>query len=143
MPNLVHAIQTLLEEVEAASIETTRIELPIESVHADHVVPWMAKQAVFPKFYWQSRDTTEETVALGQARTFSDINPAYSVLSSNQRIWGGYAFPRSSKHDACLSSYFFLPQIELLSVVINGLSQPIFWKIRTHCAEQSIDLALT
>ncbi len=114
MPNLVHAIQTLLEEVEAASIETTRIELPIESVHADHVVPWMAKQAVFPKFYWQSRDTTEETVALGQARTFSDINPAYSVLSSNQRIWGGYAFPRSSKHDACLSSYFFLPQIELL-----------------------------
>lgn len=114
MPNLVHAIEKLLEEVEAAPSETTRIEIPVDPVQGDHVVPWMAKQPIFPKFYWQSRDTTEETVALGQARTFSDINPAYSVLSCNQRIWGGYAFPRASKRGGCLSSYFFLPQIELL-----------------------------
>lgn len=89
MPDLVHAIKALLEAINAASSDETRVEIPIESFNADHVVPWMAKQAIFPKFYWQSRDTTEETVALGQVRTFSDINPAYSVLSRNQRIWGG------------------------------------------------------
>lgn len=114
MSHLVHAIEKLIQEVEAAPSEKTRIEVPLDGMESDLVLPWMANQAVFPKFYWQSRDTTEEVVALGKVRTFNEINPAYSVLSSGQRIWGGYAFPYDAPKDRCLNSYFFLPQIELI-----------------------------
>ena len=114
MSHLVHAIKKLIQAVEVATSEQTRISVPIEQMEPDCAVPWMANQALFPKFYWQSRDTTEEVVALGKVRTFNEINPAYSVLSSGQRIWGGYAFPYETPKDHCLNSFFFLPQIELI-----------------------------
>ncbi|CAM4033855.1 isochorismate synthase [Vibrio neonatus] len=109
-----HAIKQLAHHVETAPIDACRIEVPVEDVCIDSVLPWMESQPIFPKFYWQSRDTTEEVIALGQARTFNEINPAYSMLNQNQRIWGGYAFPYKNNKGRCLKSFFFLPHIELL-----------------------------
>ncbi|MEZ9354740.1 isochorismate synthase MenF [Vibrio breoganii] len=114
MSHLANAIKQLAQQVESAPRDVCRVEVAIEELCADSVLPWMENQSLFPKFYWQSRDTTEEVVALGQARTFNEINPAYSVLNQDQRIWGGYAFPYKENKGRCLSSFFFLPHIELV-----------------------------
>ncbi|GAD80328.1 isochorismate synthase [Vibrio ezurae] len=114
MSHFANAIQQLAQHIESAPIDACRIEVPVEEVCTDSVLPWMENQPLFPKFYWQSRDTTEEVVALGQARTFNEINPAYSMLNHKQRIWGGYAFPYKDNKGRCLSSFFFLPHIELV-----------------------------
>ncbi|OBT16035.1 isochorismate synthase [Vibrio sp. UCD-FRSSP16_10] len=114
MSHLENAIKQLTQQVDSASIDACRVEVAVEIMNHDSVLPWMANQPIFPKFYWQSRDTTEEVVALGQVRTFDEINPAYSVLSQDQRIWGGYAFPYKENKGRCLNSFFFLPSIELI-----------------------------
>ncbi len=75
-------------------------------------VDWLEAQPHFPKFYWQSRDTREEVVALGKVHTFSDPAPAYTILAKGQRIWGGKAFQRAQ--DTGDLSFFFLAQIELV-----------------------------
>ncbi|GEA51567.1 menaquinone-specific isochorismate synthase [Vibrio inusitatus NBRC 102082] len=114
MSHLANAIKQLAQQIESAPSDACRVEVAIEELCADSVLPWMGNQSLFPKFYWQSRDTTEEVVALGQARTFNEINPAYSVLNRGQRIWGGYAFPYKEIKGRCLNSFFFLPHIELV-----------------------------
>lgn len=78
-------------------------------------IEWLHAQPLFPKFYWQSRDTREEVVALGQIHTFSDPAPAYAILGDDQRIWGGRSFDgHTEKNRRCMESFFFLPQIELI-----------------------------
>ena len=63
-------------------------------------IDWLEAQPIFPKFYWQSRDTREEVVALGQLHTFVDPAPAYTILADDQRIWGGRSFD-GPKGDGC------------------------------------------
>ncbi len=46
---------------------------------------------------------------------FSEAAPAYTILSENQRVWGGRSFDgHSDKNRRCMSAFFFLPQVELI-----------------------------
>lgn len=79
------------------------------------LIDWLDAQPLFPKFYWQSRDTREEVVALGQLHSFVDPGSAYTILGEGQRVWGGRSFDgQHEKNRRCMTSFFFLPQIELI-----------------------------
>ncbi|GAK85022.1 menaquinone-specific isochorismate synthase [Vibrio ponticus] len=81
------AITELIERVKDAKDEVTRLVQVLEYKPDFAFIDWLQAQPLFPKFYWQSRDTREEVVALGQLRTFDNPAPAYAYLSGEQRIW--------------------------------------------------------
>jgi len=120
------AVTELIERVKDAKDEVTRLVQVLEYKPDFAFIDWLQAQPLFPKFYWQSRDTREEVVALGQLHTFTEPAPAYAFLSGEQRIWGGRSFDgQSAKNPHCPASFFFLPQIELIrhdqtwSLVVN------------------------
>ncbi|MBA5761806.1 isochorismate synthase [Vibrio sp. 404] len=120
------AVTELIERVKDAKGEATRLVQVLEYKPDFAFIDWLQAQPLFPKFYWQSRDTREEVVALGQLHTFTEPAPAYAFLSGEQRIWGGRSFDgQSAKNPHCPASFFFLPQIELVrhdqtwSLVVN------------------------
>ncbi|MGR5250605.1 isochorismate synthase [Vibrio astriarenae] len=113
------AIATLISQIEANADGQVRFAQPIGqrwALKQDELVDWLEAQSLYPKFYWQDRDDTEQVVALGQMYTFQHPAPAYTILSEQQRVWGGRAFSPSAKSSKrCLSSLFFLPIIELIA----------------------------
>ena len=109
------AIDELVNQVANAKEQDIRIAQPLTCAPNAACIDWLEVQPHFPKFYWQSRDTREEVVALGKVHTFSEPAPAYTILGENQRIWGGKSFDNLPEKDGSgLSAYFFLPQIELV-----------------------------
>lgn len=115
MSQLTTAIAQLISKLEKAPQGCKRIEQEIQGHPKFHCIDWLEAQPHFPKFYWQSRDTREEVVALGQLHTFSEASPAYAILADNQRVWGGRSFDgHTDKNRRCMSAFFFLPQIELI-----------------------------
>lgn len=109
------AVTELVRRVKDAQHGVTRIVQILEEKPDFAFIDWLEAQPIFPKFYWQSRDTREEVVALGQLHTFADPAPAYTILAEDQRIWGGRSFDgQTDKNRRCMSSFFFLPQIELI-----------------------------
>jgi len=109
------AINELINQVTHAKEQDIRIAQPISCASDFVCIDWLEAQPHFPKFYWQSRDTREEVVALGKVHAFSDPAPAYTLLGNNQRIWGGKSFDSLPESNTSgLSAYFFLPQIELV-----------------------------
>lgn len=109
------AIDELISQVATTNEQDIRIAQPL--LHAPHVdcIDWLEVQPHYPKFYWQSRDTREEVVALGKVHTFSSPEPAYTILGENQRVWGGKSFDSLPENNgSSISAYFFLPQIELV-----------------------------
>ncbi|KOO16858.1 isochorismate synthase [Vibrio xuii] len=109
------AVNELIERVKDAKDGTTRLVQVLEEKPDFPFIDWLDAQPLFPKFYWQSRDTREEVVALGQLHTFVDPAPAYAILADDQRIWGGRSFDgHTGKNRRCMSSFFFLPQVELI-----------------------------
>ncbi len=115
MSHFHQAVKALIERVKQAEDGVTRIEEVLDLSPEFSAIDWLDAQPIYPKFYWQSRDTREEVVALGQLFTFSDPAPAYTVLNEGQRVWGGKAFDgESDKSRRCMPSFFFLPQIELI-----------------------------
>ncbi|MGR5412058.1 isochorismate synthase [Vibrio astriarenae] len=113
------AIATLISQIEANADGQVRFAQPIGqrwALKQDELVDWLEAQSLYPKFYWQDRDDTEQVVALGQMYTFQHPAPAYTILGEQQRVWGGRAFSPSAKSSKrCLSSLFFLPIIELIA----------------------------
>ncbi|MCY9802001.1 isochorismate synthase [Vibrio scophthalmi] len=108
------AITELIERVKDATDEVTRLVQVLPTKPDFAFIDWLQAQPIFPKFYWQSRDTREEVVALGQLSTFNDPAPAYAFLKGEQRIWGGRSFDgQSAKNPRCPASFFFLPKVEL------------------------------
>jgi menaquinone-specific isochorismate synthase len=108
-------ISALIERVQNAPACEVRCVEALTQKPSFAFIEWLHAQPLFPKFYWQSRDTREEVVALGQLHTFSDIAPAYAILGEDQRIWGGRAFDdHTEKKHPCMESFFFLPQVELI-----------------------------
>ncbi|WED22608.1 isochorismate synthase [Vibrio sp. JC009] len=105
------AISELIEKVKHTDKNRCRISQHFDACTEFSMVDWLEGQLLFPKFYWQSRDTREEVVALGKVHTFSEPAPAYSVIEGEQRIWGGKSFDAL---DERMPSFFFLPQIELI-----------------------------
>lgn len=109
------AVTELIERVKDAKDEVSRLVQVLEYKPDFAFIDWLQAQPLFPKFYWQSRDTREEVVALGQLHTFFDPAPAYAHLSGEQRIWGGRSFDgQTAKNPNCPASFFFLPQVELI-----------------------------
>lgn len=102
---LTAAINALQQLIIRAQPAQTRISVDLQPLHSAELIEWFDAQVLFPQFYWQSRDSDEEVVALGQCRHFADIKTAKQQLSSQQRIWGGSGFSHQD--------YYFLPQIEL------------------------------
>tara|TARA_Y100001956_G_scaffold80882_1_gene96982 strand:- start:1014 stop:2354 length:1341 start_codon:yes stop_codon:yes gene_type:complete len=108
------AVTELIERVKDAGDGVHRLVQVLEEKPDFAFIDWLEAQPLFPKFYWQSRDTREEVVALGQLHTFMEPAPAYTILAGDQRIWGGRSFDgQTNKNRRCMSSFFFLPQIEL------------------------------
>ncbi|MBW3694538.1 isochorismate synthase [Vibrio sp. T187] len=129
MSHFQQAISALIERVKAAQSGEVRCVENLEKAPSFALIEWLHAQPMFPKFYWQSRDTREEVVAIGKIHTFTDPAPAYAILGDDQRIWGGRSFDgNTDKNKRCMSSFFFLPQIELIrfdqqwSIAVN-LSQ--------------------
>ncbi|KGY12016.1 isochorismate synthase [Vibrio tubiashii] len=109
------AVTELIERVKDAEDGVNRLVQVLAEKPDFAFIDWLEAQPLFPKFYWQSRDTREEVVALGQLHTFVEPAPAYAILAEDQRIWGGRSFDgQTSKNRRCMSSFFFLPQIELI-----------------------------
>ncbi|KLN66355.1 isochorismate synthase [Vibrio sp. VPAP30] len=109
------AVTELIERVKEAEDGVNRLVQVLEEKPDFAFIDWLEAQPLFPKFYWQSRDTREEVVALGQLHTFVEPEPAYTILAEDQRIWGGRSFDgHTGKNRRCMSSFFFLPQIELI-----------------------------
>ena len=92
MSHFQQTISALIEQVKNAQASEVRCVEVLTQKPSFAFIEWLHAQPLFPKFYWQSRDTREEVVALGQLHTFSDPAPAYAILSKDQRIWGGRSF---------------------------------------------------
>ncbi|BCN23613.1 isochorismate synthase [Vibrio alfacsensis] len=109
------AVKRIIERVQQAEGNQTRLVEPLSVKPNFAFIDWLEAQPLFPKFYWQSRDTREEVVALGQLHTFVEPGPAYTILGEGQRVWGGRSFDgQHEKNRRCMPSFFFLPQIELI-----------------------------
>lgn len=115
MSHYSHAIAELIKKVSDATQQDIRIAHPLSHAPDVSCIDWLEAQPHYPKFYWQSRDTREEVVALGKVHTFSSPAPAYTILGEDQRIWGGKSFDHLPESDGSgFSAFFFLPQIELV-----------------------------
>lgn len=111
---LQQAVELLIAKLEQASATTQRLLVKLDLSKNIDLIDWMDTQGLYPKFYWQSRNCREEVVALGQIKTFTDPKAAEKVISDDQRIWGGRSFDgRTERNRRCLSSFFFLPLLEL------------------------------
>ncbi|MGF1701430.1 isochorismate synthase [Photobacterium makurazakiensis] len=116
MTALQKAVELLIERIQQQSSEKTqRFSVKLDLPANTDLIDWMESQPLFPKFYWQSRDSREEVVALGQIKTFTDPKAAEKILADDQRVWGGRSFDgRSVRNQRCLSSFFFLPVVEII-----------------------------
>lgn len=115
MSHFHRALTQLIQRVKQAKDDEIRLTQPLDEKPDFAFIDWLDSQPIFPKFYWQSRNTREEVVALGTLYSFTDIAPAYAILGDGQRVWGGKSFDgHSEKNQRCMPSFFFLPQIELI-----------------------------
>jgi len=109
------AVKKIIERVHQTGDTQTRFVEPLSEKPNFAFIDWLEAQPLFPKFYWQSRDTREEVVALGQLHSFVEPGPAYTILGEGQRVWGGRSFDNQhEKSRRSMPSFFFLPQIELV-----------------------------
>ncbi len=115
MSNFHQAAAQLIERINNAQENEVRFTQELAEKPPFAFIDWLEAQPIFPKFYWQSRDTREEVVALGQLYTFTEPSPAYAILGEGQRVWGGRSFDgRTEKNRYCMASFFFLPKVELI-----------------------------
>ncbi|AUI85704.1 isochorismate synthase [Vibrio azureus] len=115
MSSFDQVVQSLIQRIEVADDEITRIVESMNEPPCFELLDWLEAQPLFPKFYWQSRNSYEEVVALGQHHTFDEPGPAYAMLSSGQRVWGGCGFDHlKTQSNLNQSAWFFLPKIELI-----------------------------
>lgn len=144
MSHFQQTINALIQRIEQAPTGESRLSQTIQLERDFSFIDWLDAQPLFPKFYWQSRDTREEVVALGQEHIFSDPAPAYAVLGEGQRVWGGRSFDgHTEKNKRCMSSFFFLPQIELirfdsqwsLNVNLNGGKAKAIQALQRLCSD--------
>jgi menaquinone-specific isochorismate synthase len=109
------AVQQLIHHIRCAPENETRVSEVIDIPTSFALIDWLAKQPIYPKFYWQDRDAREEAAVLGACDSFIDPASAYQVISSSQRVWGGQSFDgHSGKNPHCMAAFFFLPRIELI-----------------------------
>lgn len=117
MTALQTAVESLIVKIQQSTESTHRLTVKLDLPANTDLIDWMESQPLFPKFYWQSRDSREEVAALGQIKTFTDPMAAEKVLSDEQRIWGGRSFDgRTNRNRRCMPSFFFLPLLEVIRI---------------------------
>lgn len=108
------AIRHLIESVKTAKSDQKRLVYRFQGAPNIDSIDWADAQSLYPKFYWQSRDAHQETMALGQLAVFSgpiDVD----LLAEDQRVWGGSPFNKPYVSDCIPTPHFFvLPLIELI-----------------------------
>lgn len=75
---------------------------------------WLAEQKLYPKVYWQERDTNKVIATAGSRLT---LNQLPKHIEKGHRFFGGMSFSNSSKDslwNAFPKSFFFLPEKELI-----------------------------
>ncbi len=86
-----------------------KIEVPEE-----HLLNWLEDLPVYPKFYWQGKDSQIQRVALGCRAHFSKIP---EDLPIDSRLYGGCFFSKDCIKtpiwDSFFPNYFFLPKWEI------------------------------
>ncbi|MGF1723433.1 isochorismate synthase [Photobacterium nomapromontoriensis] len=136
MTALQKAVEFLVRKIQQSAATTQRLTVPLDLPANTDLIEWIESQPLFPKFYWQSRDCREEVVALGQIKTFTDPKVAEKVLDTEQRIWGGRSFDgRTSRNQRCLSSFFFLPVLEVIRLDNS-------WQLAVNLSQDSVDKVL-
>ncbi len=108
------AVKRIIERVQHTEGNQVRLVEPLSEKPNFAFIDWLDAQPLFPKFYWQSRDTREEVVALGQLHSFVEPGPAYTILGEGQRVWGGRSFDGQHEKSPLHAFFLLLPQIELI-----------------------------
>jgi menaquinone-specific isochorismate synthase len=121
----VHDISKLIEQfrhqllsVDCATQGKVQLMQPISIKSTESLLHWLNGQSIFPAFYWCNRDKSEEVVACGAVKIFSDIRDANNFVQcspkSEMRVWGLNAFDQLSppKPDQN-KGFLFLPRIEI------------------------------
>ncbi len=132
MANFKKYLHQLIAKIDSSTSNHTHFQVAVPEPDFD-IIDWLASQTLYPKFYWQDRKGREQAICLGEVAKFSDLTHVYSILSGEQRIWGGRAFP-SHNEGVDDSTYFFLPLIEL----IKNEAQ---WQLKVNVGEDP-ELAL-
>lgn len=101
------AVKRIIERVQHTEGNQVRLVEPLSEKPNFAFIDWLDAQPLFPKFYWQSRDTREEVVALGQLHSFVEPGPAYTILGEGQRVWGGRSFDGQHEKKPPLHAFFF------------------------------------
>ncbi|NAW67285.1 isochorismate synthase [Photobacterium halotolerans] len=152
MSHLCQTVSALIERARTAPEGTARLRQPLAAQSDVSGVDWLDAQTLYPKLYWQSRDGQEEVVALGQHAVYSDPQPACALLQDEQRVWGCRAFDaEENRSDPTLSSYFFLPCIELiregetwsLAVNLHGGKVSVIAKLRQLVTKKNLLSAMS
>ena len=102
-----------------------RISVPVAPLD---ILSWLHAQKIFPKIFWQGRDSFLECAALGRAyacgrngqaraEILSSVQVFVEQLPSAARLWGGIGFDPGDQ-DAGWEEYgparFVLPRLEIL-----------------------------
>lgn len=136
MSTFQNAIESIRHQITQAT-SSHSICLELDWSIGDQLIDWLEAQPVYPKFYWQSRDGQEEVAVVGQVKTFTDPSAAQKVLAPQQRIWGGRSFDgRTERNRRCMSSFFFLPQVEISRLASS-------WQIMVNLSEDNSRLLST
>lgn len=100
----------LIPNFQEQEIEINPVDLPA----------WLSEQDLFPKFYWKSKESNTEIAAVG-ALVETDRFPLLpQETASSCRFFGAIPFSQNRKGslwNSLASSYFFLPQIEIVQSI--------------------------
>ncbi|KAA9000008.1 isochorismate synthase MenF [Affinibrenneria salicis] len=116
LSELLRRMQQALPENLPGRAGFRRISLTLSLTDSASLLPWLAAQPVWPQFYWQHRDESEEAAVCGRLLGFSHMADArtflqHKAVADSVRIWGLNAF--NAEKDGG-TSFLFLPRIELL-----------------------------
>jgi len=81
------------------------------------VISWLSQQKIYPKVYWQDRDTLHFHAAVGNILCFSEAPHFESSVDEDVRFYGGIQFPSDKQEtmwDAFAPCAFWLPAFEIL-----------------------------
>lgn len=104
------AVKRIIERVQHTEGNQVRLVEPLSEKPNFAFIDWLDAQPLFPKFYWQSRDTREEVIALGQLHSFVEPVLPIPFLVKGSEYGAGDRLMASTKKIAvaCLLFSFCL-----------------------------------
>ncbi len=127
------AVAQLIDYLNQSTLVSSPYVVSLSLPSSFDALAWLSQQPIFPQFYWQGRDDSRQSVALGQHRVFSQAKEAEAFLTPQTRVWGGQGFNVNSP----LSGFFFLPLFELRQSDDDNI-----WFLQVDCQNKEATLAL-